>query len=180
MTEGSVKTAAASYGRVVHFYDILGDIFSQGAIRRAKRAHIPQLKPGTAVLYVGIGTGSEVSRAVRSGAKLTLVDASPAMLKQLATRLNSERDSQAQTASSQLQTDAPTLIAGDALTLSLGQFDHVILPFFLNVFASDQVSGVLRKMAALVRPGGRLTIVDFRRPRGALGLLARLHRNAPQ
>jgi precorrin-6B methylase 2 len=53
-------------------------------------------------------------------------------------------------------------IAGDAFTVDLGTgYDVVLIPNFLHHFSIAACTGLLRRVQAALRPGGRVVIVDF-------------------
>lgn len=166
MSEIGVRAVDRSpYDRLVGVYDLLGHLYSQGGIERAKRAHLAVLRPGMRVLYVGAGTGEECLHAARSGAKVTVVDQSPAMLRRCAERLRRA----GQTARF-IQADARRFGATEP-------FDVVVAPFFLNVFERNEVRQLLTKLCESVRRGGSLVSVDFRAPstRSAFATLQRAY-----
>lgn len=150
-----------SYGAVAWCYDELCGVYSGGAIRRAKLAHLEDLEPGDRVLYAGVGRGEEAVAAARLGARVTAIDCAPAMLERLARRLDSEH----------LKAD---LVEGDVLLWCAppGGYDTVAAHFFLNLFDAQAMRDALAHLVAMVAVGGRLAIADFAPPCG--GRVARL------
>jgi demethylmenaquinone methyltransferase/2-methoxy-6-polyprenyl-1,4-benzoquinol methylase len=114
-------------------------------------------------LFAGCGTGEEIIAVARAGARVTAVDYSPRMLGRLARRAR-----EARVTIEPRPTDIRTLQPD-----SDGRFDIVVAHYFLNVFAPEDMRDMLRHLANLARPGGRLVIADFAPPR-ANGLRARL------
>ena len=157
-----------SYGRVARIYDLLAESYSLGAIRRTKRAHLASLQPNQRVLYAGAGTCQEAQGALAIGADITLVDTAEEMLERARQRLGADAK----------RIGFRTQSVFDLPRVRL--YDHVIAPFFLNVFAATEVAGRLDQLVQLVRPGGSITIADFRGPQsGALGALQRLYYQPP-
>ncbi len=145
---------STSYDRVAPLYDLLGALYSAGAIARSKKEHLKFLHPGQRVLYVGAGTGRECVDAAALGAQVTICDTSERMLQRARSRLES----------AQLPA---TYVGADALTLS-ATFDVIVAPYFLNVFDSRRVLVALSALSARLSPGGMLYVVDFRAPTGGL------------
>lgn len=144
----------SNYDRVARYYDLLGAVYSGGAIARSKKEHLKWLSPGHSVRYAGAGTAEECVQAAARGAHVTICDKSERMLSAARRRFD------AAVLSAEYQNT-------DALTPS-GSFDVVVAPYFLNVFSPTQVGPALASLAAQLRPRGRLIVVDFRAPSGAL------------
>lgn len=154
------------YGRVARVYDALGTLYSAGAIRRAKLEALRFVEPEQRVLFAGAGTGEEALEARRRGAHVTLLDSSDSMLAVAKRRFDSE-PSEGEAASfvheslEEHRPDAP--------------YDVVVASFFLNVFSERALPDAVARLAALVRPRGRLVVVDFAAP-AASSTLAALQR----
>ncbi len=99
---------------------------------------------GMDVLDLGGGTGINAAALAGAGARVTLVDSSQAMLKRVAAKKLTVR-----------------LILADAATLPLDDstFDIVLVSDAWHHFR-DQ-AGVVREVMRVLRPGGRLCIIDF-------------------
>jgi demethylmenaquinone methyltransferase/2-methoxy-6-polyprenyl-1,4-benzoquinol methylase len=139
------------YDRVAGFYDALADLYSLGRIRACKRAQLDALGAGDRVLFAGAGRGGEALLAARKGARVTLLDLSPAMLARAAARLRAAG-----------LEDRVELLQGDLLAhRSPEGYDAVVAHFFLNVFPEPALESVLAHLATLARPGGRVLIADF-------------------
>jgi demethylmenaquinone methyltransferase/2-methoxy-6-polyprenyl-1,4-benzoquinol methylase len=151
------------YGRVAGVYDALGTLYSAGAIRRAKLEAVRSLEPGARVLFAGAGTGEEALAAKKRGAQVTLLDSSEAMLAVAKRRFDADRASgpEASFVHESLEHHRP-----DA------PYDVVVASFFLNVFSERSLPGAVRHLAALVRAGGRLVVVDFAAPKAPRALSA--------
>lgn len=165
VAERSPQGARSAYDRLANSYDLLAQLYSLGAISRAKRAHLTLVEPGHEVLYAGAGCCQEGTQAARRGARVTLVDLSGGMLRRARELFTTQG------------LDAH-FVHADVLDLSLAQrFDHVVAPFFLNVLSSLELERGLLSLAGLVKAGGLLSIADFRGPvaQPALRLVQRLH-----
>lgn len=152
-----------NYDRTATLYDALAQAYSWGAIHRAKCHHLKHVRPGESVLYAGGGSCAEGVLAAQLGARVTVVDSSQEMLKRAAARFRRT--------GKRVQ-----LLRGDALARG-ESYDHVVAPFFLNVFGDDEVAEGLARLGERVSAGGMLTVVDFRAPSGAapFRLLQRIH-----
>lgn len=158
----------SSYDCVAPFYDLLGSLYSCGAIAKSKKEHLRWLKSGQCVFYAGAGTAEECIEAAALGTRVILCDKSGNMLTAARQRFEAAGLS-------------ASYHEGDALALS-GSFDVVVAPYFLNVFGSDHIGHALASLAAQVKPGGSLIVVDFRGPAGSttFRLFQRLYYLLPQ
>ncbi|MBP5510677.1 MAG: ubiquinone/menaquinone biosynthesis methyltransferase [Kiritimatiellae bacterium] len=145
-------------------YDRLNRLLSLGLDlswrRRALRdVHLP---PCARILDVATGTGDFALEAVRCfpDAEVTGVDLSEAMLE------GARRKCEAAGCASRVR-----LVAGDILVSSFpaASFDLVTAAFGVRNFA-DIAAGI-RKMAALLKPGGQLLILELSRPQTRLAAI---------
>jgi len=141
------------YDRVAWCYDELAAVWSAGAIPRVQQRVGDSFAEGEQVLFVGAGRGRDVLRAVRRGARVTTLDASSAMSQRLAAELAREG-----LRARQLRGD---LLTADLDACFAGRFDAAVASFVLNVFAGDELDRVVARVAAAVRPGGRVLVADF-------------------
>lgn len=143
-----------SYNGMAWIYESLGQLYSGGSIYKAKASQVEEMRPGEAVLYVGVGPGEDAVLAGMLGADVTCIDIAPQMLRQVESRF--------QAAGLPVE-----LICGDVLSHNrTGHYDVVAVNFFLNVFAEAPMQAMLTHIATLVKPGGKLLISDFTAPRG--------------
>jgi demethylphylloquinol methyltransferase len=143
-----------SYNRIAWIYELLGQIYSGGKIYAAKASQVQHMRPGDAVLYVGVGPGEDAVLAAEHAAEVTCIDVAPSMLRQVESRF-------------QAAGLKASLICDDVLNHKrIGHYDVVVVNFFLNVFAESSMKAMLAHLATLVKPGGRLLISDFAAPHG--------------
>jgi demethylmenaquinone methyltransferase/2-methoxy-6-polyprenyl-1,4-benzoquinol methylase len=145
------------FGAIAWRYDFLNDLQSLGLHRLWKRrlARLARLGPGQRALDVCCGTGDVALALVRTGARVTGLDFSPEMLAVARRR--------ARTA-----TAAVEFIQGDALALPFADasFDAVTISYGLRNLADFRAG--LAEMARVLRPGGRLVVLDFGKPASGL------------
>ena len=155
----SAPEAAKNYSPISRIYESLGQIYSGGQIFAAKASQIAEMKLGDRVLYAGVGPGEDAVLAAQAGANVTCLDLAAGMLRVAQTKLD-----QAGVKAELIQGD---ILAHDRVE----QYDVVIANFFLNVFPEAVVIQMLKHLATLVKPGGKLLISDFMKPEG--GVLSR-------
>ena len=134
-------------------YDRVAAAMSLGQDGRWRRAAVESIRarPVDRVLDVATGTGM-VARELHDlyGCAVVGVDQSADMLK-----LAAERDG---TYESILQAGAEKLPFSDA------SFDHLTFTYLLRYV--DDPAATMRELARVVKPGGRVAMVEFRLPRG--------------
>jgi demethylmenaquinone methyltransferase/2-methoxy-6-polyprenyl-1,4-benzoquinol methylase len=146
------------FDRVASRYDLLNSLMSAGLHHgwRERAAERAELRPGDAALDVCCGTGDltlELAARVAPGGRVVGCDFSEPML-DLAREKASRRG-----------LEGARFEWADALNLpyDAGRFDAVTVGFGVRNFA-DRERG-LREMARVLRPGGRLVVLEFTRPR---------------
>ena len=139
-------------------YDLINDIQSLGAHRRWKQrvANLANVKPGDRALDLCCGTGDISFALAKSGAQVSGLDFSEAML-----AVANQRNPQSAIRNPQfIQGDAQkTLFANDT-------FDAVTVGFGLRNLASWEAG--LDEMVRVGKPGARLIVLDFGKPDNAL------------
>lgn len=119
---------------------------------KSRLLDIAGVKPGDAVLDLGCGTGTLAVMAAQRGARVTGVDADSRMLAQAAPKVDG--------------LDV-RLIEGSTTTVELEEasFDIVISSLFFHHLADADKRLTLERTVRWLKPGGRLVIADFARPR---------------
>jgi demethylmenaquinone methyltransferase/2-methoxy-6-polyprenyl-1,4-benzoquinol methylase len=146
------------FDRVAARYDLLNSLMSAGLHHRwrERAADRAELRAGDAVLDVCCGTGDlafELAGRVAPGGSVVGCDFSEPML-DLARQKAADRG-----------IDGVRFEWADALGLpyDAGRFDAVTVGFGVRNFA-DRDRG-LQEMARVLRPGGRLVVLEFTEPR---------------
>ncbi len=128
-------------------WDALRKVFSDDVLRA--RAISQLVPPGLTVVDVGTGTGILAAELARLDLRVIGVDNSPRMLEAARAKLAREGITGVE------------LRGGDANTLPLadGEADAAFAHMVLHYLPSPPEA--LREMARVVRPGGRIVVVDF-------------------
>ncbi len=142
---------------VARRYDLMNDLMSGGVHRLWRRAMIDWLDPhsGAHVLDVAGGTGDIAARVLartRGGARLTVCDASPAMVE-----IGRER------ALNRGRVHGIEWLCGDAEALPLG--DRAVDAYTI-AFGIRNLTDIRRALAEarrVLRPGGRFLCLEFSR-----------------
>ncbi len=151
------------FGRIARRYDRTNTVLSFGQDRRWRRVAVKQtgLVEGSAALDVACGTGPltrMLARRVGPSGSVIGTDFTPEML-DVARRHDAPVDGAAITYE---QADAQALPFADA------RFDAATVAFGIrNV--DDPVLG-LSEMLRVVRPGGRVVVLEFGQPKGPVGV----------
>jgi demethylmenaquinone methyltransferase / 2-methoxy-6-polyprenyl-1,4-benzoquinol methylase len=140
------------FDRIAPVYDAMNRVMTAGLDRSWRRLAVEAVvQPGDRVLDACCGTGDLALAAEREGGVVTGLDFSPAML------VRARRKS-----------ETVAWVEGDVLALPFadGSFDAATVGFGVrNVADLDAGLGELRRV---LRPGGRLAILEITQPRGAL------------
>jgi demethylmenaquinone methyltransferase/2-methoxy-6-polyprenyl-1,4-benzoquinol methylase len=142
------------FDRIAPFYDAMNHAMTAGLDRRWRRLTAQAVvRPGARVLDACCGTGDLALAAHRAGGAVTGLDFSERMLER-ARRKSSEID----------------WVRGDLLELPFGDesFDAVTVGF--GVRNVDDLSRALLELRRVLRPCGRLGILELVRPTGSLSL----------
>lgn len=142
-------------------YDRAGAALSFGQDPRWRRAMVAAVDatPGDRVLDVATGTGLVAAELVRRyGCEVVGIDQSPEMLAAARDRLARDPALAARVA----------LLAGEAEDLPFedGAFDHLTFTYLLRYV--DDPAAALAELARVVRPGGRVAMLEFGVPAAAI------------
>jgi demethylmenaquinone methyltransferase/2-methoxy-6-polyprenyl-1,4-benzoquinol methylase len=140
------------FDRISPVYDAMNRTMTVGLDQRWRRATVAAVvRPGDRVLDACCGTGDLAIAAQGAGGTVTGVDFSERMLER-ARRKSSDVE----------------WVQGDALALpfSDGSFDAATVGF--GVRNLDDLEGGLAELRRVLRPGGRLAILEITRPSGLL------------
>jgi demethylmenaquinone methyltransferase / 2-methoxy-6-polyprenyl-1,4-benzoquinol methylase len=140
-----------------HGYDVLNRLLwlPSGSDRlRRDLVGALELTPGMKVLELGCGTGLVTRHLLEGGAQVTAVDGSEVMLSRARRRAPG----------------GAYLRAGvlDADAFTTGPFDRVVLSFLLHELDQTARVEVLRRSLARITPTGRIGILEWGQPDGAL------------
>ncbi len=170
-------TAAASprkrhalqlFGGLPPLYDQMGAVLSFGQDPRWRRAMVDAVdpQPGQRILDVATGTGMVAFALAQRGAEVIGLDQSEAMLGAAKGRLSSRQSG----------AGSVTFTVGEAERLPFGDgaFDALTFTYLLRYV--DDPAATMRELARVVRPGGRIGMVEFGVPsRTRLRALWRVH-----
>ncbi|MFA6545617.1 MAG: bifunctional demethylmenaquinone methyltransferase/2-methoxy-6-polyprenyl-1,4-benzoquinol methylase UbiE [Limisphaerales bacterium] len=148
-------------------YDLINDLQSFGLHRWWKRRliQLAAVQPGSTALDLCCGTGDVAFALTASGVRATGLDFSPPMLEVAEERKAKVQSSKFTDRSG--ATDNPQFLQGDALHTPFpdAHFDLVTISYGLRNLAS--VDDGLREMWRVLKPGGRLLVLDFGKPDNA-------------
>ena len=159
----------AVFDSVAGKYDLMNDVMSAGIHRAWKNWYVWQtgVKPGEAVLDLAAGTGditlrlAKRMRGIEAGAdiegRLVSSDINAAMLKIGEERLTNK---------GWLKNLEFVIANAEALPFESNSFDLITMAFGLrNVTHQDKA---LAEMARVLKPGGRVLVLEFSRPKNAV------------
>ena len=146
------------FDRIAPVYDAMNRLMTAGLDQRWRReAAEAVVRPGDRVLDSCCGTGDLAIAAAAAGGNVTGIDFSKPMLERARSK-------------------APDIewVEGDALALPLADeaFDSATVGF--GVRNLSELDKGLRELRRVLRPGGRLAILEITRPRGLLAPFYRL------
>jgi demethylmenaquinone methyltransferase / 2-methoxy-6-polyprenyl-1,4-benzoquinol methylase len=152
------EAVRSMFDRISPVYDAMNRTMTIGLDQRWRRATVAAVvRPGDRVLDACCGTGDLAIAAARAGGRVTGVDFSERML---------ERARQ----------KAPEVewVHGDALALPFSEdfFDAATVGF--GVRNLDDLAAGLAELRRVLRPAGRLAILEITRPSGMLAPFYRL------
>jgi len=140
------------FDRIAPVYDVMNRVMTAGLDRSWRRLAVEAvIQPGDRVLDACCGTGDLAVAAELEGGLVTGLDFSPRMLER-----------------ARRKSETVTWIEGDLLELPFedGSFDAATVGFGVRNVA-DLEAG-LAELQRVLRPGGRLAILEITQPRGGL------------
>ncbi|HKB94487.1 MAG TPA: class I SAM-dependent methyltransferase [Gaiellaceae bacterium] len=146
------------FDRIAPVYDVMNRVMTAGLDRRWRRATVDAVvRPGDRVLDACCGTGDLAIAARLRGAEVVGLDFSEAMLER-ARRKRGDIE----------------WIRGDVLALPFGDGSFEAATVGFGIRNVDDLGAGLRELRRVLRPGGRLGILEITQPRGALAPFYRL------
>lgn len=145
MASDGVRGLQRKYARTSRFYDLL-DLPFEHLRYRSLRPQVFQHARGN-ILDLGAGTGRNMAHYPPSSGGTLAVDLSPGMLRR-ARRRNTRENPLA-------------LMDASRLALRPGTFDTVVATFLFCVLPDPLHPPVLREIARVLRPGGRLILLEY-------------------
>jgi demethylmenaquinone methyltransferase / 2-methoxy-6-polyprenyl-1,4-benzoquinol methylase len=140
------------FDRIAPVYDAMNRVMTVGLDGRWRRLSAGAVvRPGDRVLDACCGTGDLALAAVRAGGRVTGLDFSEPMLER-----------------ARRKSDEVEWVAGDLLALPFadGSFDTATVGF--GVRNVPELGDGLRQLRRVLRPGGRIAVLEITRPRGLL------------
>jgi demethylmenaquinone methyltransferase/2-methoxy-6-polyprenyl-1,4-benzoquinol methylase len=140
------------FDRIAPVYDAMNHVMTAGLDRRWRRETAQAVvSSGDRVLDACCGTGDLALADLKAGGRVTGLDFSEQMLER-----------------ARAKSSAVEWVQGDALALPFadGSFDAATVGF--GVRNLDDLESGLRELRRVLRPGGRVGILEITRPRGVL------------
>lgn len=149
----------AMFGRIARRYDLANDVLSLGVHRQWRRVLLDRVdvKAGERALDCACGTGEVALALAAAGADVVGTDVCEPMLVQ-ARKKGSVRFETA---------DVQALPYDDAT------FDVVTIAWGIRNVSDPQLA--IKEMARVLKPGGRLGVLEFGQPTGAFGAAYRFY-----
>jgi len=146
------------FDRIAPMYDAMNRAMTAGLDRRWRRLAVREVVwPGDHILDACCGTGDLAIEAERRGGRVVGLDFSERMLER-----------------ARRKSSTVEWVRGDALALPFGDgsFDAATVGF--GVRNLEDLERGLRELRRVLRPGGRLAVLEITQPRGALRPFFRL------
>jgi ubiquinone/menaquinone biosynthesis C-methylase UbiE len=170
----SSDAAPATLGRVLHWaagYDLLVWLLTHRSDRvfREQLIVFAHLAAGESVLDIGCGTGTLATVAkghVGATGQVFGIDASPAMIARATSKA----------AKAGIDVSFKTAVA-EALPFPEAQFDVVVSTLMLHHLPRKVRQQSAREIRRVLKPQGRVLVVDFAHAQSKSGFLAHFHRH---
>lgn len=146
------------FDRIAPVYDLMNRVMTAGLDQRWRRLAVAEVVwPGDRVLDACCGTGDLAVAAERRGGRVVGLDFSPRMLER-----------------ARGKSGTIEWVQGDALALPFpeAEFDSATVGF--GVRNLEDLEGGLRELARVLKPGGKVAVLEITRPRGILRPFFRL------
>lgn len=147
------------FDRIAPVYDVMNRVMTAGLDRRWRAAAVREaVRPGDRVLDACCGTGDLAVAARRAGAREVVgLDFSEAMLERARRK-------------------APAIewVRGDLLALPFPEASFDVATVGFGVRNVEELDAALRELRRVLRPGGRLAVLEITTPRGWLAPFYRL------
>ena len=146
------------FDRIAPVYDVMNRVMTAGLDRRWRKLAVEEVVwPGDRVLDACCGTGDLSVEAERRGGRVVGLDFSERMLER-----------------ARRKSGAIEWVQGDAMALPFpdGGFDAATVGF--GVRNLEDLDGGLQELSRVLRPGGKLAVLEITRPRGLLKPFFRL------
>jgi demethylmenaquinone methyltransferase/2-methoxy-6-polyprenyl-1,4-benzoquinol methylase len=154
----SPEGVRSMFDRIAPVYDLMNRVMTVGLDQRWRRLAVGEVVwPGDRVLDACCGTGDLAVQAERRGGRVVGLDFSPRMLER-----------------AHHKSGTIEWVQGDALALPFSdeEFDAATVGFGVRNLAD--LEGGLRELARVLRPGGKVAVLEITRPRGILRPFFRL------
>jgi len=144
-----------SFDLLAPHYRWMEFILAGGKLQRCRTAFLDEIPAARNILLLGEGNGRSLDECRRrfTGARITCIDASEAMLVQARRRL----------ASRKLDANQVEFIHADILnwTVSDENYDLIVTNFFLDCFRAEQLEQIISRISAVTAPGANWLVADF-------------------
>ena len=152
------ESVRGMFDRIAPVYDLMNRVMTVGLDQRWRKLAVTEVVwPGDRVLDACCGTGDLAVEAERRGGRVVGLDFSPRMLER-----------------ARRKSGAIEWVEGDALALPFGdgEFDAATVGFGVRNLAD--LEGGLRQLTRVLKPGGKLAVLEITRPTGVLRPFFRL------
>ncbi|HJR95117.1 MAG TPA: bifunctional demethylmenaquinone methyltransferase/2-methoxy-6-polyprenyl-1,4-benzoquinol methylase UbiE [Gaiellaceae bacterium] len=152
------ESVRGMFDRIAPVYDAMNRVMTVGLDRRWRKLAVSEVVwPGDRVLDACCGTGDLAVEAERRGGRVVGLDFSERMLER-----------------ARKKSSAIEWVQGDALALPFGDADFDAATVGFGVRNLADLEGGLRELARVLKPEGKLAVLEITRPRGILRPFFRL------